>query len=151
MMVEATYYGWLIFRNGATRTYEVVFAPNLTQNIISPDYFVPWQISNDGGGNPDFFSYNYLGDPNTQTITYSTYSQPSPSASPEPDNVMSLLLGVPNYFPDIFTVASFVKLFPDTAYLSLRQSFWANIQNPIPLNWIQNIQNWCHWYDVDII
>lgn len=151
-------YGWLVFRNDAVRTYEVALSLAQVEDVAEPDFVVQWALAEDVNYDLDYFSFNYLRDPATNTLSYVPYPEPTPSPYPTPDGVLAQLFTIleGNVFELMVGLSACIKTFSDPAYLELRQSFWAlakyhGLPPFLPPHMVANIEHWCRWNAVDII
>ena len=141
-------YGYLIYRNGATRTYEFTHNKDDVDALVAPDWGVEWFISDDL---VDYFSYNYLADPNTKKIVHDPIEEPIIPDTPQPDAV-GMMIVMQSDFPMMLIIAycACVKPYAAPYYTPGRMVTWAgikrnNLPDWLPPHWIANLETWCRW------
>ena len=143
-------YGYLVFRNGATRTYEHSFDPCCLVDLSSSDYTVSWEIVDN-----DFFSYNYLGD-GASSISYSVFTDAPSSETPQPGQIAWLIATTPRFPLQLILASCLLSIYQDPSWLVVRQTCWSQIKNNnesyrwLDPHWIANIETWCNWWMVPV-
>lgn len=149
-----TYYADLVFRNGATRTYEVLESVSAETTLGENDVRVAWEVDL---SDPDFFSYNYLRDPETDALSHDPIEDPELPEAPQPDAVGMMLCVTPGC-PSMLLIAfcACVPLYSHPYYTAGRIAAWAVIKqkNDLPAwlrpHWVANIETWARWNAVPI-
>lgn len=142
-------YGWLVFRNNETRTWEY-YIGDLPIEVSEPNYAVMWEPEED-----DYCPQNYLRD--GETISRSV-NEASPTASPDPDGMGAEM--VARQAPwELFALFSLIKHYPGNAggefwHPSVRQNCWALLKSQglpfLTKPWVSNMERWAREHQVDI-